>query len=39
MTYSEEFADQQTYNNDENPNINSGYLKALYKPNPILSLI
>ena len=37
MTYSEEFADQQTYNNDENPNINSGYLKALYKPNPILS--
>jgi len=37
MTYSEEFADQQTYNNDENPNINSGYLKALYKPNPIVS--
>ncbi len=37
MTYSEEFADQQTYNNNENPNINSGYLKSLYKPNPILS--
>ena len=37
MTYSEEFADQQTYSNDENPNINSGYLKALFKPNPIIS--
>ena len=23
MTYSEEFADQQTYNNDENPKINT----------------
>ena len=37
MSYSEEFADQQTYKNNEDPNINSGYLKALFKPNPIIS--
>jgi len=37
MNYVEEFAGQQTYKNDENPRINSAYIKSLYKPIPIIS--
>ena len=37
MNYTEEFAGQQTYQNDENPRINSGYIKSLYSPIPIIS--
>ena len=37
MDYSEEFGGQQTYRNNEDPNINSSYIKSLYSPNPTLS--
>ena len=37
MNYAEQFAGQQTYQNNENPIINSAYIKNLYKPIPVLS--
>ena len=37
MNYIEEFAGQQTYQNNEDPRINSVYIKSLYKPISIIS--